>query len=879
MILEGGVAQGNGLLGEPLKLELLGTLSASWQGVPLPLTAPQLYAVLAYLHLQGPVPREELVEVFWPGRGSAHLRQALYRLKALPGADCWLVTGKQLSVQARSDFQELLRNLEGEADEDSLAQADHARVFLSGIPEHTPQFSEWLLEQRERLLHQHVQALGAQARRLTEAGSFTQARECLRQVTALDSLNERHYRQWMALEAQAGEMERALDIYEECSEALRRELNTVPSAETVALLRRIERQGNTQAQRAWLLRPGFSFAQASEALYGREHEQHQVQDLLAQHPGVLIQGLAGSGKTRLAWACVQDFLAGGTGHVLWLDVGIDGSEQVLSALSEALGLSGPLLPPQLRAVLGRQQVGLVVLDNVLSLSTLNALLPFLAGVPVLITSRQRFMSLPRVTLGALDRQASRELLLHHLGARSSAEDFPADLLLSLDDLAQLLRDHPYALRLAGRTLRGQSSALGLIQALKEVSLTSEDQARLQGLIEQSLAQLDGPAHEAYLGMGSLYVPHTTPELLSVALRRSISETEQALYSLVEHGLAQRESWPGSEQVMYRMHDLTFQAARSHRALLPGTVLHASCVFAQQWQEKPEVLACELPNLLGAAQEAARRPQGNQLSRLFSAWLGGNYLSARGFPVAQVSLLQQAVEEAVSARDWETASLLCGKLGDIQHALLREPLRASECYLEAARYAEQARQPARQAMVLALAGVLQALAGQSETAQALLSRATALAERSGDLFTQGRVLAQQGIAAARQADFSRAQTAFQEGRERLEKSLRTEKSAVAYASLIGVMGNQGQLALRQGKLDEALGFRREELHLASAQGAQVLMARAHAGLAEILSQQGQSAMALAEWDKSAAIYEKLNAFAQVVAIREQQEELRRCGGES
>jgi tetratricopeptide (TPR) repeat protein len=333
------------------------------------------------------------------------------------------------------------------------------------------------------------------------------------------------------------------------------------------------------------------------------------------------------------------------------------------------------------------------------------------------------------------------------------------------------------------------------------------------LIEQSLALLDAPAYEAYLGLGSLFAPQTTPELLALALRRDTAETEAALYALTDHGLTTRETRPGSETVVYRMHELTWHEARTHRALHPHTVLKATRNFAARYTQTPDLLNHEVPNLLGAA-DLAHRQHPQELPALFCGWLGGPYIGARGFPTAHLPLLAEAVQRAEEEEDWEKAGVLSGKLGDVQQALLGDQIAAIAQYLKAATYAGKVGLPARQATALAIAGVLQALNHLPESG-ATLETAAQIARHSEDALIQSRVLEKQGVAHAMRKNFAAARDSLQAAREILRPLLIPQHPQFqdARTTLINVTSNLGQAHQRLHELDTALALKREALDLA------------------------------------------------------------------
>ena len=90
-----------------LELVLLGAPRVSYRGEALELQGKHV-ALLCFVALQGrPCTRGELTDVLWgPGRGGS-LRTALYKLRALPGADVWLKDGEFIEIAAQSDVARL----------------------------------------------------------------------------------------------------------------------------------------------------------------------------------------------------------------------------------------------------------------------------------------------------------------------------------------------------------------------------------------------------------------------------------------------------------------------------------------------------------------------------------------------------------------------------------------------------------------------------------------------------------------------------------------------------------------------------------------------------------------------------------------------------
>ncbi|WP_405214992.1 BTAD domain-containing putative transcriptional regulator [Deinococcus sp. SM5_A1] len=736
-----------------------------WRGRPLGLSAPRLLRLMAYLHLHGPTPREELACVFWPGRGAAHVRQALYTLRALPGAAQWLADGPGVAVYAHSDLEEIWHHLSRQDYAPALASLWPRTLLLGGLNGASAQFEDWLERQQAALDQAHLSALLAHAQDLESRSEHTQAHGYLQRALELDPLDERGYRALMTLEGAAGRVAEALDVFEICRLTLRRELNAEPQHETLALLRELE-SGSGEVSghhsRARLLGPGDLPFIPSGPLYGRREDLKTVALLLAKQGRALIQGLAGMGKSRLAWTvAVQTLEEVEAARVLWLELNADAPEVLLSALLNRLGLQAPTPGPAIAAALTEQHIRLIVLDNAASSYALHSLLAHLPpDVPVLVTSRQRLPRLPRVSLHRLARIDSVALVRAYLEAGQQNADLPIEEPYTLDALCAVLGDHPYALRLAAITLgrRSAPDARALLAALSLAPHTNGEGQSMAALIDQSvaaligqsLALLDAPAYEAYLGLGSLFAPQTTPELLALALRRDPADTEAALYTLMQHGLTTRNIRPDSETVVYRMHELTWHEARVHQALHPHMALKAVCDFASLYTSAPELLDQEVPNLLGAA-GLAQRQHPEELPALFCGWLGGPYIFASGFPNAFLPLLAKAVQVAEAVADWEKAGILSGKLGDIQRLLPNNQHETIAQYLKAAAYAGRAGLLAQQATALAFAGEIQALNHLPESG-VTLEDAARIAHRSGDALIQGRVLEKQGVAHAMRKDF-------------------------------------------------------------------------------------------------------------------------------
>lgn len=841
-----------------LQAQLIGAPAFSWQNQPLRVP-PRLAGLLAYLALEGPTAREVLQETFWPEGTSQHVRQALYSLRSLPGADCWLQDAASVvGVQAATDLTGMLALL----DQENVPLAALRRWPTGGLlaslrTDRPGPFEEWLAHERTRLVTRQASAFGRWGARALQDGQADVALDVARTWVTADPLDERACQLLMRAHAAAGHPGAIQDAVGALRLALRQALDADPSEETLALLQELSAQGGVRHGRAVLLtrdRPG---PWTLEPLHGRGAERKRLTALLDTSGRVGLYGLAGIGKTRLAAAAAQDALERQGGQVLWFSAGDDRPRAALETLCVALHVR---TPDALVDALIRHEVTLCVLDDVWTAETLQALLGELPPtLPVIVTSRARWEGLRALNVDRLPRRDARKLLCTH-----APELSPDDI--EVDALCALLGDHPYALRLAGRTLQAGGILPGdLLRSLQGAPHTLGG-GQIDALLRQSTRSLGGAEYEVFLGLGSLPVSAATPELLALALRRSPGEVEEALYGLVRRGLCTREAQPGAELVHYRMHDLTWSAARAHEALLPTTVTAAVLTYARSAADDPTRLDAERPTLLEVLRWARRDGDEDTLIDLLGAWLGGPYLAARGFPRGHLELLHAGTEAAARTGRWAAAATLHGKLADIQQGLLGDGVAAAQLYQQAAGYAAQAGLKERQATFLGLEATQRALHHLPDV-QPTLERALDCARESGDPVCLARILEQRGLTRAMGGDFTAARDSFVQARDALAPLLSDHpQQLAAQRAYLNATGNLAQAEQRLGHLAEATRYREEALKLALQRNEHLRIANARADLGEVYRLQGRLAEARDQLGQAIDLYRTLGATGPEAAAR-------------
>ena len=256
-------------------------------GRALPL-APRDAALLAWLALDGPTPRNRLAALLWPHSSDEaarnSLRQRLFHLRKQLAAD--LVSGS--ATLALAD------GLQHDLDADSELLEDSAND-IGG------EFDAWLARHRDQRRQQRQQALVQQADAAAAAGDVSGALQLATELLTIEPLSEAAHRRLMQLHYLAGDRAAALQAFDRCERALRAELDLAPAAETLALRHTIAqaRGGSVlPGQRAVpvaVLRP--------PRLIGRDAEARALDRGWRAGQIVVVTGEAGMGKTRL----LQDF--------------------------------------------------------------------------------------------------------------------------------------------------------------------------------------------------------------------------------------------------------------------------------------------------------------------------------------------------------------------------------------------------------------------------------------------------------------------------------------------------------------------------------------------------------------------------------------------
>jgi DNA-binding SARP family transcriptional activator len=218
--------------------------------------------LLAYLvtHRDAPVPRDVLMDVFWPhatpeaARNSLHValsgvRRALravtsypllqrrfdtYRL--MPPAGAWV------DVTEFEHYDRLGRRLDRAGDDARARQAyETAADLYEGDLLADDPYTPWVLEVRDRLRLEVIELRARLVDLHLDAKDLTSAISTARAGLALDPCNELLHRQLMVAYASSGQVHRALAQYHRCAELLWDSFRVRPTPETAHLFDELRR--------------------------------------------------------------------------------------------------------------------------------------------------------------------------------------------------------------------------------------------------------------------------------------------------------------------------------------------------------------------------------------------------------------------------------------------------------------------------------------------------------------------------------------------------------------------------------------------------------------------------------------------------------------
>lgn len=865
-----------------LKLQLLGNAAMNWQGQQIDLPPPKQFALLCYLAIKDvQVSREELAAVLWGEGKSSAVRHALHHLKTLPHADEWLeTTEKAVTLHCTCDVTAFDQSADAKkyceaVDLWNNKQDNHQGLLPLFRVRHAPDFSEWLDEQRQRLINRYFGTIESCIESKMLIGANELALEYAYKWLNFDSasekiigVNEVAYQYVIDLEYRCGHSDNAMASFQELKQRLANE-ELEPSQTILELIKQIEAESIKAGTKALLLDETTDPPSLPEVFVGRDHAIAELKASLKEHKSVLLQGFGGIGKTTLAASfaqtCIKEAQAIKTNKpkAIWLDAGEESFESCAEAIISACFADDAkkAKSTSLLQALKEKNINLIVLDdisNAVTLDKFQANLKEVDNLQLLATSRIRFRKIAHLELAGLERQDSLKLLAHHAGKLSKTKDIE-------NQICERLVDHPFAVRIAGITLKQtQVDAKQLLQNLEEQphnldELSQSGPINIEELLQFSLDYCSDEEYEGFFAYSALFQASVTPELLSLCLRRPEGETEEALFGLHRRGLVQRQLLEGSDLISYTMHDLAFSFTKTKGLLRATSTWKAVPEYLDRHLDKVEFVEAEFGNVLGAAQLA---PDNSRVEIMELLALKGQYFNARGHNSLSIKLLGEAAQLAEELESHEIAMNLYGKLADAHINSYGDYKAAVPVIKQALDIAETIENKQKEALYCNMYGIAKLTIGE-ESGENDLGRALKLARETDDLQCLGTVLGQQGFIYGQLKDFKKANISLKEALNTLRafKQNNIHSDEFERREYFAIL-NLAVSELDLGSFDTALDYNREALNIAEVKSNEIWIAYSCNNIGEIYISLKDLKQARMYLFRALELYEKNNMISEV-----------------
>lgn len=325
-----------------LEAHLLGQFALRLDGRTVDLPSRPAQSLLAYLLLNrdAALRRERLAGLLWPDSSEANarrnLRQALWQIRrALGQAADARIHSDDLTVQALLlpgdwlDVAQVQQPVDAAVTADALIarMAAYSGELLPGF------YDDWAVLERERLQAHVERTMHRLLDLLVDGARWTDLLHWAEQWIAQGYTPEPAYRALMLAHAAQGDMAAVAEVYRRCVDALARDLDVEPSAQTQTLyaqLRRGDPPGGPPpaAVTRQPIDPSIGEQPTADeagaagvgggrhnnlpvhltSFIGREREIDSISTLLRTHRLVTLAGSGGVGKTRLALETVRTLL-------------------------------------------------------------------------------------------------------------------------------------------------------------------------------------------------------------------------------------------------------------------------------------------------------------------------------------------------------------------------------------------------------------------------------------------------------------------------------------------------------------------------------------------------------------------------------------------
>ena len=248
-----------------------------------------------YVCISKKISREEAINIFWADNDETsarkNLRDAIYKIKKTLGDDIFMSTSKS--------FIEFNNEINIEIDTDNINSSNILNVykcdFLGNfIIKNCYDFENWVTEKKEEYKNIYIKSIAAKVNELVNMGDFKSIQKYSNILIENDSYNEKTYRYLMKIYALSGDYNKAIKLYYDLTDLLKRELDIEPEGNTKKMFKEILKLKDTSAM----------MEDSNVYFYGRYNELYEINNTLNDFStksgsSILITGEAGIGKTSL----------------------------------------------------------------------------------------------------------------------------------------------------------------------------------------------------------------------------------------------------------------------------------------------------------------------------------------------------------------------------------------------------------------------------------------------------------------------------------------------------------------------------------------------------------------------------------------------------
>ncbi|WP_075764463.1 AfsR/SARP family transcriptional regulator [Actinoalloteichus fjordicus] len=845
--------------GEPM-FRLLGVVDV--RGTDIPLGPPKQRCVLATLLLEPGRTRtvEQLIDAVWGEHPPASARKAIQVYvsnlrRALSGRTSVVVETRPEGYRLTASegavdlfvFRALLDRAKG-------AQGPHRRTLLheavrlwQGDPLAGAGESDFVLRNRLRLQEEQLTAVEARIAADLDAGEIEGLARELGGLLAEHPLREPLYELLMRVRWAEERPNEALAVFAKARESLSRELGTDPGTG----LRRLHQQllaadqGSGESEQAG--RPLAQLPAGTAQFTGRRAEQRRILGLLQDDdpsisPVIIVDGMAGVGKTGLVLRCAQQAADHFPGGQLYLDMRGHGgghpvsAQEALERLLRSLDVPAERIPDDesaaaalYRSTLAGRRL-LIAVDNVQRAEQLYPLIPGDNQCRLIATSRRRLggfiatTGAHSVTLDVLSPEDSVELIGRVAGTHVVRREPSAALAL-----AALCSYLPLALRIAVARMsddRGLGDlARRLIDGRRLADLQFDDDphASVRTAFHQSYVLLPEAQQCLFRRIGLSGLAEIDLHSAAALLDVGHDEGRRHLTALADAHLVE----PG-EHRGFRLHDVVREYA-TELGTEQDSPAEQDATMTRLLRHFQRSAEAAVAHIIPMHEQQPRTP--GQAGLEFADRAEGlDWLDAQ--QVNLVMLVEHAAEQGRGEAAWRLANALWRYLLYRRHitywlATHRTALRA----------AEQAGDTVGVAVTLTHLAIATWSAGRFQEASGLARRALHLHRQTGDWVYEWRTMN------------SLANTAFRLGHTAEALDWHRQAAALcrrhdANAMLAGTLNNKALLHEQLGEFDQALNCAEQALTAYREVGDRTGEARVLTNLGKILARGDEPARALA-----------------------------------